>query len=85
MFCLGSVLFIGVFSWWIISAGLPYVSKLIAHQLPASFSEALGEQLLDIVDYAGLEETGLSQDRRQQVTRLFTEVIDNSGLQDQHC
>jgi len=76
-----AVLFTALFSWGMVTYGIPAMAKQIAYALPQKVDQSLGSGTLDIMDKTVFEVSTLAPEIKHRLTQRFQrmrETIDNS-------
>ena len=70
-----SLLITIVFSIILFRSGIPWAAQKIAHTLPAQANQIIAAGTLETLDRILLEESELSEDKKEQLTQQFHELI----------
>ena len=84
-FTLVAVVLLSVFSYVLVSFGLPAAAKSVAFALPPSLLDTASEGSVDLLDRLFFEPTQLTEERRKELTDHFAETMRHSSLGEDCC
>jgi Zn-dependent protease with chaperone function len=76
---LTSVAGLVVFVWAFVKFGIPFIATQAALMTPLSVAEFISNQTLKVIDSQMLEPSQLSSERKDELSKAFTEITDEMG------